>query len=287
GYMPETIPAGAAHANFLPPPNTGLGFIDALTDADILANADPTDADGDGISGRANYVTAPWYFNPQPYHIMVNGKYIGRFGRKGAAVDLTNQTVNAYNQDMGITSEFAMQEPYINGVLSPYGDAAPDPEVASSELLNVVFYLRTLKAPVQRNKTDQDVINGKQIFLSTGCGKCHTESFTTGDCDIAALANKTIYPYSDFLLHDMGPGLDDGYTEGNALTSEWKTPPLWGLGLSKNSQGGSYFLLHDGRAHSIEEAITMHGGEATAVISTYNALSADAKAKLLKFLESL
>lgn len=287
GYTPETMPAGAAHANFIPPPNTGLGFIDALTDQAILANADPTDADGDGISGRPNYVTAPYYFMPQPHHMMVNGKYIGRFGRKGAAVNLWMQTVNAYNQDMGITSEYAPLEPYINGVLSPYGDAAPDPEVSSSELLNVVFYLRTLKAPIQRTPNDAAVVEGKQIFLNTGCAKCHTESFSTGDCDIQALAHKTIYPYSDFLLHDMGAGLDDGYTEGTALTAEWKTPPLWGLGLAKNSSGGSYFLLHDGRAHSIEQAITLHGGEAESVIAAYNALSADAKAKLIKFLESL
>lgn len=110
---------------------------------------------------------------------------------------------------------------------------------------------------------------------------------TTGYSPIAPLSNKEFFPYTDLLLHDMGAGLDDGYTEGNAKTYEWRTPPLWGLGLSKNSQGGSYFLLHDGRAHSIEEAILMHGGEALGSKTLYQNLSEADKTALLKFLESL
>ena len=287
GHTPESIPSGATSAKFTPPANTGLGFLAALTDAQILANADPADVDGDGISGVPNYINPPAFFVAQSWHIPLNGKYIGRFGKKAAAIDLTHQTVNAYNQDMGITSDYSMHEPAINGLSSPYPDEIPDPEVSAQTVGNVVFYLRTLKAPVQRNVDDADVIAGKQVFSDLKCASCHITSWTTGTTDIAALSNQTFYPYTDLLLHDMGTGLDDGYTEGMAQTSEWRTPPLWGLGLAKASQGGQYFLMHDGRAHSIEEAILLHGGEAEASKNNYEALSDETKQQLLKFLESL
>ncbi|MFZ5553443.1 MAG: di-heme oxidoredictase family protein [Bacteroidota bacterium] len=287
GYSPEVVPNGAAHAKFTPPANTGLGFLAALTDAQIVSNADANDSNGDGISGVPNYISPPSYFIPQSFHQSLNGKYIGRFGKKAAAIDLLHQTVNAYNQDMGITSVYSPNEPGINGVASPYPDNVPDPEVSSATVLNVVFYLRTLKAPIQRNQTDADVIAGKEIFSAIECSKCHIPEWTTGASDISALSFKTFYPYTDLLLHDMGTGLDDGYTEGMAKTGEWKTPPLWGLGLSPSSQGGSYYLMHDGRATSIEEAILMHGGEAQNSKSLYEALSSGEKQKLLKFLESL
>ncbi len=138
--------------------------------------------------------------------------------------------------------------------------------------------MQTLKAPVQRNQNDADVQSGKQIFLNTGCANCHTPQLITGFSSIAALSNKTFFPYTDLLLHDMGPGLDDGYTEGSATTAEWRTPPLWGLGLSKNSQGGQYFLLHDGRAKTIEEAIILHGGEASQSKTKFQQLTAADKA---------
>ena len=144
-----------------------------------------------------------------------------------------------------------------------------------------------MRPPVQRNQTDSDVIAGRQLFTDIKCVKCHISEWTTGPNDIAALSYKTFYPYTDLLLHDMGPGLDDGYTEGTALTSEWRTPALWGLGLAKRAQGGTYFLLHDGRAHSIEEAILAHGGEAYLAKELYHGLSKDDKEKLIKFLESL
>lgn len=287
GYVPEQIPAGASSAKFTPPANTGLGFLAALTDAQILANADPNDANGDGISGVPNYIDPPSYFQPMPAHQPLNGKYIGRFGKKAGAIDLLQQTVNAYNQDIGVTSEFSPHEPAINGLISPYPDNVDDPEVAASTVHNVVFYLRTLKAPIQRNQYDPDILSGKQLFTTAGCASCHTPQWTTPQSDIESLSNKTFYPYSDLLLHDMGPGLDDGYTEGTARTSEWRTPPLWGLGLSKNSQGGEYFLMHDGRARSITEAITMHGGEAQNSKNNFMNLSESGKQKLLKFLESL
>jgi CxxC motif-containing protein (DUF1111 family) len=287
GYSPEQIPAGATSSKFIPPANTGLGYLEALTDAQILANADPFDLDGDGISGRPNYIDPPEYFYPQAHHQPKNGKYIGRFGRKASTVNLLHQTVSAYSQDMGITSDYDFNEPAINGLPYPYFDNVPDPEIGNSTINNVVFYLRTLKAPIQRDQNNQEVLEGKSLFMAINCGKCHTPEFTTPVNKIAGLSNKTFYPYTDMLLHDMGSGLDDGYTEGIAQTSEWRTPTLWGLGLAKDAQGGRIYLMHDGRAKSINEAITMHGGEAENSKNAYANLSEMEKKKLIRFLESL
>lgn len=287
GLTAEVIPAGATSSRFMPPANTGLGLLAALTDAQILAQADPDDRDGDGISGVPNWIVPPHYFKPQWFHKPKDGHYIGRFGKKAAAIDLLQQTVNAYKQDMGITSEFDPEDPINYAVSGQAGDGVPDPEVASSTVNAVVFYLRTLKVPLQRNATDADVVTGKQTFLKVGCGGCHTPEWTTAQSDISVLSNQTFAPYTDLLLHDMGKGLDDGYTEGIAKTSEWRTPPLWGLGLSKNSQGGQLFLLQDGRARSVDAAIRMHGGEATKAVAAYIRLTAIEREQLLLFLDSL
>ncbi|RYY46487.1 MAG: thiol oxidoreductase [Chitinophagaceae bacterium] len=279
GFQPEGIPAGATFSSFIPPANTGLGFLDAVEDATLLALADENDTDGDGISGRPNWISIPLYSKERPNTVRRNGKYIGRFGKKAAVYDLLQQTVNAYNQDMGINSTY---EHY-----NTYNGQDADPEVSNQTVQDVVFYLQTLKVPVQRKQNDPDVQAGKQIFQNIDCGKCHVPQLQTGNFPIAAIANKSFFPYSDFLLHDMGPGLNDGYTEGTAMPSEWRTPPLWGLGLSKNSQGGRYFLLHDGRARSIEEAILLHGGEAQGSRNAFKQLSTSDKAKIIQFLESL
>ena len=279
GFLPETIPGGASFSSFTPPANTGLGFLDAVSDVTLLELADEHDADSDGISGRPNWISVPGYCMERPYTVKRNGRYIGRFGKKAAVYDLLQQTVNAYNQDMGINSTY---EHY-----NTYNGQDTDPEVSNQTVQDVVFYLQTLKAPVQRNQNDPEVEDGKQIFMTIHCGKCHVPQMQTGSFPIAALSQKTFFPYSDFLLHDMGSGLNDGYTEGTALPSEWRTPPLWGLGLSKNSQGGSYFLMHDGRAKSIEQAIVLHGGEAQQSKTAFEGLSLQDKAKIIKFLESL
>lgn len=279
GHMPEFIPLGATSSKFTPPANTGLGYLAALTDMQILANADPDDANSDGISGVPNYVNAPEYFREQWFHESQNGKYIGRFGKKAAAVDLMHQTVNAYNQDIGITSTYHPTDP----MTGEYNDA----EVTDNTVLDVVFYLRALKAPTPRKADHTEVIAGKGVFNTVGCNKCHIAEWKTPVSDIPALSEKTFYPYTDLLLHDMGPQLDDGYTEGNAKTYEWRTPPLWGLGLSKNSQGGTYYLLHDGRASSLTEAIMFHGGEAAQSRERFNELGAAEKESLIRFLESL
>lgn len=279
GFTPEQIPAGATFSKFTPPANTGLGFLELVSDADILAMSDPYDVDADGISGVPNWIALPSFLSPAPNAISQNGRYIHRFGKKAAAYNLLHQTVNAYNQDMGITSTFQPND--------VYSGLNIDPEVTDLTVRNLVFYLQTLKAPIQRNQQDAEVILGKNLFIQASCGSCHKETLKTGASTIAPLSNKTFHPYTDLLLHNMGPGLDDGYTEGNAKTAEWRTPPLWGLGLSPNSQGGQYFLMHDGRAKSIEEAIQLHGGEATASKNKFNQMAAAEKNAILKFLKSL
>jgi len=279
GFAPEQIPAGATFSKFTPPANTGLGLLDAVTDATLLALADPLDSDGDGISGTPNWINKPVYSGERPASIRNNGRYIGRFGKKGATYDLLQQTATAYNQDMGITSSFEPKDVYTGHDI--------DAEVSTTTVHQVVFYLQTLKAPIQRTPSDPNVAAGKVVFTNVDCGKCHTPQLATGYSPIEPLSYKIFFPYTDLLLHDMGAGLDDGYTEGHANTSEWRTPPLWGIGLSKNSQGGQYFLLHDGRAKSIEAAILLHGGEAANSKSKFQALTVIDKQNLITFLESL
>ena len=279
GYQPEQLPPGVGYSKLTPPANTGLGFIDAVSDAEILSWADPDDVNGDGISGVPNWIAMKEYLYERPGYVEVNGKYIGRFGKKAAAYDLHQQTAQAYNEDIGISSSYE--------VYDTHSGLETDPELSDQTVQDVVFYLKTLKAPIPRNKNDDSILAGKKIFNDAGCAACHRPEMKTGPSSIAAIANKTFYPYSDLLLHDMGAGLDDGYTEGSAKTSEWRTPPLWGLGLSKNSQGGEYFLLHDGRANSIEEAIRLHGGEGNFSRENFESLTDSDKSNLIKFLESL
>jgi len=279
GYQPEQLPIGATTTDLIAPAVSGLGFLDAVSDADLIALSDPDDIDGDGISGRPHWNNIPYYVSLRPNSVSQGGRYISRFGKKGAAYDLLHQTSGAYNQDMGITSLF---EP-----IDVYSGLEIDPEVSTQIIHDVVFYLKTLKAPIPRNQENTDVMEGKQLFSQIQCASCHTPTLQTGFSQIDVLSNKEFYPYTDMLLHDMGQGLDDGYTEGFALTSEWRTPPLWGLGLSRDAQGGTYFLLHDGRAMSIEEAILQHGGEAQQSKTNYIQLSSAEKEQIIKFLESL
>lgn len=279
GYQPEILPEGAPYMKLTPPAVTGLGLLEALTDEQILENADPDDEDGDGISGVPNYIDPPDYFIPQMYHQPENGRYIGRFGKKAITLDLLHQTATAYQEDIGVTSTFELTD--------VYSGLTTDPEVSDQTVRDVVFYLRTLKAPIQRTPDDPVVLEGKAVFSTIQCSSCHIPEWRTPQSDISALSNKTFYPYTDLLLHDMGPKLDDGVTEGSAETYEWRTPPLWGLGLSPDSQGGKFFLMHDGRARSIEEAILMHGGEAQNSRDQYQELSSEEKEALIRFLESL
>lgn len=279
GYAPETIPSGAPSSVLLAPANTGLGFLDAVSDADILAMSDPNDDDGDGISGVPNWIEPKPYSTLRPDAIVQGGKYIGRFGKKAATYDLLQQTATAYAQDIGVNSAF---EP-----IDTYSGNEMDPEVSNATVHDVVFYLQTLKAPIQREHGNVNVPNGELVFRAIGCAKCHVRELVTGPSPVPALAHRTFRPFTDMLLHDMGPALDDGYTEGSALSSEWRTPPLWGLGLSADSQGGGVFLMHDGRAQSVEEAILLHGGEATMSRNAFEQLSAGERDQLMIFLNSL
>ena len=279
GYLPESIPAGAAAARFLPPGNTGLGFLELVPDDSLLALADPDDADGDGISGIPNWIVPPSYLPLAPGTVVRNGRVIGRFGRKASVHTLFQQTVNAYNQDIGIASAF---DPVDTHSLQEV-----DPEISTATIGDVVFYLQTLKVPPRRDAANPSVLSGERIFSGINCSGCHTPRLRTGPSPVVPLSGAEIAPYSDLLLHDMGSGLDDGYTEGSARTSEWRTPPLWGLGLARNSQGGATFLLHDGRARSIEEAILLHGGEAAPVVDRYRRLTQAEQQYLIRFLESL
>lgn len=279
GFKPEQLPAGVGYSKLTPPANTGLGFLDAVSDEDILAWADPDDNDGDGISGVPNWISMKEYLIERPGTVELNGKYIGRFGKKGAAYDLHQQTAQAYNEDIGISSTYEVYDTHTG--------LQTDPEITDQTLQDVVFYLKTLKAPIPRDNGQAEIASGKSLFNEIGCAHCHRPEMKTGASTISAIAHKTFYPYTDLLLHDMGPGLDDGYTEGSASTSEWKTPALWGLGLSKLSQGGQYYLLHDGRARSIEEAILLHGGEAQSSRNKFESLTESDKNKLVRFLESL
>lgn len=288
GFTAESIPAGATGvARFLPPGVTGLGYLEAIPDSVLITLADPADVNGDGISGVVNWILPPGYWNPSSSKAVNNGRYVGRFGRKAGAIDLFQQVVTAYLQDMGITSDFEPVD--ISNPLDPRGsgDAVAEPEVSSSVVQQVVFYIRTLKVPPRRNEDHPDVVAGETLFAQIGCQGCHIPTLMSGSSNVPALDKKTIHPYTDLLLHDMGPDLDDGYTEGNALTSEWRTTPLWGLGLSRASQGGRYFLLHDGRARSIEEAIEFHGGEAAPSRTAFLGLTTEQRRQILRFLESL
>lgn len=279
GYAPEKLPTGAPTTSLIAPAVTGLGLLDAVPDQTLIDLSDPNDLNNNGISGRPHWNTIPDYVQLRPNTIAQSNRYITRFGKKGGAYNLLHQTAGAYNQDMGITSIYETMDVYTMEEI--------DPEIATTVLNDVVFYLKTLKAPLRRNEDNVDVKAGENIFVQLNCNGCHTPSLQTGESNIPQLANKTFSPYTDMLLHDMGPGLDDGYTEGYALTSEWKTPALWGLGLSKENQGGSYFLLHDGRATSIEQAIELHGGEAQQSRDGYIQLSQYEKTQLISFLESL
>lgn len=279
GYHPETLPIGATFSTFTPPAVTGLGLLEFVPDATLLEMADPDDLDGDGISGRVNWIKLPDFVQPRPASITQNGKYIGRFGKKASVYDLLQQTVDALSEDIGIASKYNPIDVYSGEII--------DREIDTQKVNNLAFYLQTLKAPVPRNQEKAEVIRGKELFSQINCSSCHRPKLTTGNAPIPALAFKDFYPYTDLLLHDLGNDLDDGYTEGSAKTYEWRTAPLWGLGLSTDSQGGRYYLMHDGRASSIEQAIEWHGGEAAQSREKFRNLSSKDKNNLLEFLKSL
>ena len=300
GYPAELVPAAAAGVTRLTPPAiTGLGFLDAVDDTTLVALADPDDADGDGISGRVqlldpadvieNALALEGALSPDPgaRGTLVEGRRIGRFGKKASTVNLLHQTVGAYREDMGITSDLLLDDPLNPAAGALASDGVPDPEVSSAVVANVVFYLKTLREPPRREATHSEVVAGEALFTRIGCAGCHVPTVRTGHSNVAVLDRRTFHPYTDLLLHDMGPELDDGYTEGRASTSEWRTPPLWGIGIQERFQGGQAFYLHDGRARTLEEAIGFHGGEGATARDAFRALPPGDRARLIRFLRSL
>lgn len=299
-YVAEQVPSGAtAVAGFTPPAVSGLGFLEAVDDTTLLRLADPDDADGDGISGRVQLLAPDDLIvgvtsldsvanaGTATPRLQIGGRYIGRFGKKGITVNLLQQVVTAYHQDMGLTTDLIPTDIFNPQTGSRQTDDIPDPEVPQSVVDAVVFYLKTLRAPPRREASHPDVRAGETLFAAVGCGGCHTATLRTGASPIAALNQTEFHPYTDLLLHDMGPELDDGYTEGVALSSEWRTAPLWGVGLAARSQGGTSRLLHDGRATTLHDAIRLHGGEAAAARAAYDALTPAQREQLRRFLESL
>ena len=285
GVPPEELPVEANAISVRSgPPVFGMGLIESIPDVNILVASDPNDTNGDGISGRPNFVPAPTWLTsePGPY----GGRYLGRFGRKAGTPFLRQQVATAYSQDMGITSDLLPDEnPHPQaGIL---GDDVPDPEVSSATVGDVVFYLRTL-APPQRGARDSRVERGEQVFSQIGCASCHIPAMRTGPHPtITALNNVEVRLYSDLLLHDMGPVLADNFVEGDASGTEWRTAPLWGLRLIEQHLGGTPFYLHDGRTSDLREAIRVHGGEAEATRNRFLALPVDDAEALIAFLRSL
>ncbi|WBX72536.1 thiol oxidoreductase [Tenacibaculum pacificus] len=257
----------------------GLGLVDAISNNDILANADEFDADNDGISGKANYV----------WDVVKNQTVLGRFGWKANQPNLKQQVAGAFSGDMGLTTSLFPDE----NCPSPQQDCQkfPNgglPEVTDEALTDIMIYSSSLSVPIRRNFKDENVLKGKQIFKDMKCNSCHTEVFTTSNNYPAnkTLENVTIRPYSDFLLHDMGDALADNRPDFKATGKEWRTQPLWGVGLIDEVNNHT-FLLHDGRARNIEEAILWHGGESEASKEAYKNLTKEDRTAVLGFINSL
>jgi CxxC motif-containing protein (DUF1111 family) len=286
GAVHETLPAGADVSRRLPPAVFGMGLIEAIADSSILVRADPTDGDGDGISGRPNWVVAA-EFVPAHEPGAGPGPRLGRFGRKAQVSSLHEQVVTAYHQDIGITSDFLPDENHnpLAGDGARSADRVADPEVTVGTVQNVVNYVRMLAAPLPGASTPERE-RGRQVFGSVGCAGCHAPSFVTGTSPVPALSGRRVELFSDLLLHDMGSGLADFRPDGGADGYEWRTAPLWGLRIAREFLNGELFLLHDGRARTVDDAIRLHGGEAAAARDAFLALPAADRAALLDFVES-
>lgn len=272
-YLP--LPAGIMISPRIAPPVFGLGLLEAIADSDILAAADESDLNGDGISGKPNYV----------WDVLRNEKAIGKFGWKANNPTILQQSGGAYSEDMGITN-------FIFPLESSHGQSQDDGlqdeyEVSDSLLQAVTFYIRTLAVPARRDADQAEVLQGKKIFTEAKCSSCHTPRHRTKvDVAFPEISNQVIFPYTDLLLHDMGPELADNRPDFEANGQEWRTSPLWGIGLTKVVNRHTNFL-HDGRARSLMEAVMWHGGEAESSREHVSNLSKEDRGALIKFLESL
>lgn len=272
---PYTAYTGTAFSPRMAPPVFGVGLLETISEATLLSFVDEGDADGDGISGKANYV-----YNP-----VAGKRQIGRLGFKSNTADVLHQTAAAYQQDMGVTSYlFPKENCFGQPQYAPLGDA---PDLADSTVKAVAFYLRTLAVPARRDVADPTVLRGQEIFKQLNCSGCHKPVIRTGVNQLMpALSNQRIQPFTDLLLHDMGPDLADGFTDNLATGNEWRTMPLWGIGLFERTNGTAFYL-HDGRARSLEEAILWHGGEAEKSKEAFRALPKAERMALLRFIKSL
>ncbi len=282
-------------------PIFGLGLLELIPEADILALTDEDDANGDGISGRAN-----WVFDPiKSRNGGANLVSLGRFGWKASTPSVRVQSLGALRGDMGITNplfpeesiaETAMHASYLSrtGFVDTGMDGQGEPEASQTFSDEVVFYAETLAVPARRNINNESVLSGAVIFEQLACVSCHHPDFITGSGDVllggrlapAALKAQKIYPFTDMLLHDMGEGLADNRRDFTATGREWKTRSLWGIGLTKTVNPAAGFL-HDGRASTIEEAILWHGGEAQQSKQNFINLSNKERADLAAFVLSL
>ncbi len=274
-YIPFGVPFMLSPR--LAPPLIGIGLLDNIPESTILGFVDEGDQNGDGISGKANMVYDPGSGETK----------LGRFGLKANTNSLLTQVATAYQQDMGVTSYLLPDESTLGQSQWPASTHTGKPELADSLLNFVTFYVRTLAVPARRNTNDPDVQAGSVIFNQINCSGCHRPTITTGpDFNLPQLSGQRIHPYTDLLLHDMGPGLADNRPDFLATGSEWKTQPLWGLGLLQKTTGIAFYL-HDGRARTIEEAILWHDGEAATSKQSFTRLSQTERTQLLKFLNSL
>ncbi len=262
------------------PQMVGMGLLEAIAEEDLIRNADPDDLNNDGVSGRPN-----WVWN---HEIGVN--QIGRFGWKANTATVREQVAGAFLGDMGLTTP---TRTHGGASLSELGVAAiayeddGEPEVAEKIFDNVVFYSSVLAVPARRDVDNPEVLLGKKLFGRLGCAACHVPEHQTAELEgLPEVSGQRIFPYTDLLLHDMGDGLADGRGDFEADGREWRTPPLWGIGLVETVNGHTEFL-HDGRARSLEEAVLWHGGEAEGSRSAYVGLSKDERAAVVAFLESL
>lgn len=272
------LPAGFLLSPRLAPRLVGLGLLENIPESTILSFVDAGDKNGDGITGKANYI----------YDSYTKKTEIGRFGLKANTPTLLLQVATAYQQDMGVTSyaqlvESAFGQPQMNLI----SNEAPGAELVDSLLNYVTFYVQTLAVPARRDPLDSVNRRGAVLFSQINCAGCHRTTLMTGVNDAINLSSQRIHPYTDLLLHDMGEGLADNRPDFLATGREWRTTPLWGLGLLQRTNGGTGYYLHDGRARSVEEAILWHDGEAAGSKRQFMQLSQADRAALLQFLSSL
>ncbi|MGC4087145.1 MAG: di-heme oxidoredictase family protein [Polyangiaceae bacterium] len=260
------------------PAMVGLGLLEAIADATLLSLADPDDRDKDGISGRVNRV----------YDVEHQREALGRFGWKAEQPSVRQQIAAAFQGDMGLsTSLFPEQNDNPAQVSARAQPTGGSPEVSAEVLAAVALYARSLAVPARRNHQDAEVSHGEELFGSVGCAACHVPSVRTEQLgDIAELRAQEIHPYTDLLLHDLGAELSDERPSFAAEGREWRTPPLWGVGLVEKVNGHAR-LLHDGRARGFQEAILWHGGEASSARERFKQLPRTERQALLSFLRSL